>query len=338
MRVAIIGAGSMGTIMGGLISKGGVDITLVDANTEHIKMLNEKGAHISGLMEEIIPVKAVTPDGMEGIYDLIIIMVKQLYNKVALTSALPHMDEKTIVLTPQNGIPEDNVAAIVGKERTIGATVGFAATWKEPGVSLLTSKKENMKIELGEMDGSITPRIREVEKIMSHTAKIVVTDNLMGIRWSKLILNAAVTGIATVLDATWGDVYDSDEALACVSHMHRECQRIMKAQCIRGEVVMNLDPYENNFSTQQEMEAYYPIYRKIIEPYKSVTPSPLQDMRKGIPCEISFINGKVCEEGKKMGIPTPVNQTVVDIVKRIEKGELTNAWQNLNLFKLPEFG
>jgi 2-dehydropantoate 2-reductase len=93
MKIAVIGAGSLGTIIGALLAKGGRDVILVDANEEHVKALNKKGAKIVGFMELTIPVKAITPSQMEGTYDLIIYLVKTAYNNVALPQIIPHLHE-----------------------------------------------------------------------------------------------------------------------------------------------------------------------------------------------------------------------------------------------------
>ena len=135
MKIAVIGAGSLGTIIGALLAKGGRDVILVDANEEHVKVLNKKGAKIVGFMELTTPVKAITPSQMEGTYDLVIYLVKTTYNNVALPQIIPHLHEESIVLTLQNGLPEDAVAEYVGARRTLGAAVGWGATWMAPGVS-----------------------------------------------------------------------------------------------------------------------------------------------------------------------------------------------------------
>ena len=125
MRTAILGAGSLGTIMGAVVSKNGGDVVLVDSYKEHVDALNEKGATVTGYLDlKNIPVKAITPDQMDGIYDVVIVLLKQTANAVALRNLLPFIDENSVVCTLQNGIPEEAVAEIVGSDRTVGGTVG----------------------------------------------------------------------------------------------------------------------------------------------------------------------------------------------------------------------
>lgn len=133
MRLAIMGAGSIGTVLGAYIAKSGRQIDLIDANREHVNALNANGAHVIGKSDFVVPVHALVPEDMVGVYDLVIYMVKQTFNDSALKQLLPHLHENSIVLTLQNGIPELAVAEYVGKERTMGGTVGWGATWISPG-------------------------------------------------------------------------------------------------------------------------------------------------------------------------------------------------------------
>ncbi|TGE34831.1 hypothetical protein E4K67_28570 [Desulfosporosinus fructosivorans] len=165
MRTAIMGVGSLGTIAGALITKNGGDVILIDANKEHVKALNEKGATITGTMELNIPVKAITPDEMTGVYDVVLYLVKQTYNEVALKQLLPHLGPDSVVCTLQNGVPEEAVAEIIGKERTLSGTVGWGATYVGPGVSMLTSDPNKMSYDIGELDGSIRERTKKVAEL-----------------------------------------------------------------------------------------------------------------------------------------------------------------------------
>lgn len=134
MKVGILGAGSLGTIMGAVVTKNGGEVTLIDVNKEHVDTLNKKGATVTGYLDlKNIPVKAITPDEMEGIYDIIIVLVKQTANKVALPRLLNYVDEDSVVCTLQNGIPEESVAEIFGTDRTVGGTVGWGGAGLHQG-------------------------------------------------------------------------------------------------------------------------------------------------------------------------------------------------------------
>ena len=120
MRLAVMGAGSLGTVVGALIAKSGQDVVLIDVDAKNIEALNAKGARITGALELTQPVRAINPSQMDGVYDVVILLTKQTYNEAALTSLLPHLSPAGAVCALQNGIPEDCVASYVGVARTIG--------------------------------------------------------------------------------------------------------------------------------------------------------------------------------------------------------------------------
>ena len=117
MRMAVMGAGSLGTIVGALVTRGGYEIDLIDVNVDHVRALNANGAKITGLMEELVkPVKAITPDEMTGEYDVFFYLTKTTQNESALQHVVGHLKPDGVVVCMQNGIPEDAVAEQVGQE------------------------------------------------------------------------------------------------------------------------------------------------------------------------------------------------------------------------------
>ena len=117
MRIAIYGAGSLGTILGAYISKAGVDIELINRNKAHIEALKANGAHITGTVEFIQPVTAYTPDQMSGKYDIIFLMTKQQYNAEVVAMLKDFLATDGVLVTFQNGLPElviaDNMYEVI---------------------------------------------------------------------------------------------------------------------------------------------------------------------------------------------------------------------------------
>ena len=134
MRIAIYGAGSLGTILGAYISKAGVEIELINRNKAHIEALQTKGAHITGTVEFTQPVVAYTPDNMNGEYDVIFLMTKQQHNAEVVTMLKDYLAADGALVTFQNGLPELQIAEILGEERVIVCTVAWGATLQGPGV------------------------------------------------------------------------------------------------------------------------------------------------------------------------------------------------------------
>ena len=341
MRVALVGTGSIGTILGALITMTGEDIELVDSNLEHVNALNRNGAKIVGFMNATIPVKAIMPRQMNGKYDLVISLTKQTALKESLTSALQYMHDDSIVLTLQNGIPEDISRKIVGDERVMGGGVEFGATWLGPGVSELTSDTSYLKITFGQLDGKITKKTKKVQKVFSSFGQSEISTNILGTRFSKLTDNSTFSAMSAVLGCNNGKILDSYKAMTWIAHLGREAGLIIEETGICPEKIFGLQPIMKNvgFSTKKQMDdVIYNYWTPIYSPFRSGVASMLQDIEKGKKCEVNQINGKFIELGKKFGIEAPFMRTVVEIITRLETGKLKleNAWKNLNYFDIPD--
>lgn len=337
MRTAIMGAGSLGTILGAYIARSGGQADLIDANASHVAALNQHGARVVGKADFSAPVKAFTPDQMEGAYDLVVYLVKQTSNEAALAQLAVHLKEDGTVCTLQNGIPEYSVSKALGADRVVGGVVGWGASMAGLGVSELTTDESALEFDIGEINGKETKRICQIQHLLERMCPTNILDNLMGARWNKIIANSAMSGMSAVLGCTFGDILDTPAALLRAKFIANECINVCKASGVRMAVRHGYD-HGNllRFETKSEMLVKDWLFKKIWGPHRALRASMLQDLEKGVPCEIDYINGSVVEIGEKYGVPTPVNKHVVDVVKRIESGELKSGMENLELMPEPE--
>lgn len=335
MRIGVLGVGSLGTIIGALIAERGFDVDLIDTNHEHIQALNEHGAKITGFLEKTIPVKAVHPEQLEGQYDVIFLLTKQIYTESAIDSIKPHLNSESIVCTLQNGIPEENVANLVGTDRTIGGVVGFGATWRGPGCSELTTEWETVRryaFDIGEINGEETERLAVVKDILESVGTCVVDSNIMGMKWTKLLMNATFSGMSAALGCTFGDVLDDSEAMKYLGFIADETISVARAHGVRL-VPMQGDNLEAlKLQPGETVEDKMHIYNKVWNPHRNLKASMLQDLEKGIRTEIHHINGVVCTKGREYGIPTLYNDLVVKLVSEAESNKEVPSFEK-NLLK-----
>lgn len=336
MRIALVGAGSLGTIAGALLSKAGLDIVLVDANEEQVNALNSQGARIEGHMELTVPVKAIRPHDMDGAYDLVIYMVKSTFDDVALPAVLPFMRDDSMLITMQNGVPEDRVASFVGRERTLGGAVGWGGTWKGPGVSELTSDPAQMTYDVGELDGVMSDRIERVKEVLDKAGQALITDNLAGVRWTKLLVNVAMSGLSTALDCDYGAVLDDDKAVTAAICIMMETIKTAQALGIKMEPMQGADPAVLFEIVKQDIENAKGAARLIWDPHRNIVGSMLQGLKKGLPCEVEALNGYLEWKASEAGTSTPVNDQVTDIIRKIQAGEAKPSFENIESISLPE--
>ncbi len=332
-RYAIYGAGSLGTVLGAYITKNGGEIDLINRNKAHVEALNTKGATIKGTVSMNVPVKAITPDKMNGEYDVILLMTKQLYNKEVVTMLKEHLTEKGVIVTLQNGLPEPGIAEIIGADRTMGCTVEWGAALNEPGVCTLTSEPDSLSFHMGKMDGITDEQFNMVKNLLELMCPVHEEDNLIGARWSKLLINATFSGLGAVVGGVFGDVSENKDGKKVAVRCMKECIDVGHATGaefapVQGKNITALFYYTN------------PIKRAIatflvpiaMKKHRDIEPSMLQDLKKGKPCEIDAINGVVCEWGRKCGVPTPINDRIVEIIKKCETGELKPQASNIRMF------
>ena len=333
-KIAIYGAGSLGTVLGAYISKAGVPIDLITRNKEHVDAMNESGAHIIGTVEMTVPVHALTPDQLSEKYDLIILMTKQLDNKNILEGLKPYMTDDCIVCTMQNGLPELSVSEVVGEDRTMGCSVAWGATLHGKGVSELTSEPDSMTFGLGRMNGEKDDKLMEVKEILELMCPVEVEDNFMGVRWSKLLINSAFSGMSAVMGGTFGDAAERKDSRVCCQNIIKECIDVSRAAGIKIEPVQGKDIVKlldyNNPVKKKISNMLIPI---CIKKHRLLKASMLQDLEKGRKCEIDAINGVVCAYGRKYGVPTPYNDKVCEIVHGIEDGKYTYSFDNVKMFE-----
>lgn len=333
MRIAIYGAGSLGTILGAYLAKDNLPVDLITRDKAHVEALNRDGAKVVGTVTMTVPVHALTPEEMEGRYDLIFLMTKQLDNRRTLEFLLPHLSEDGILCTMQNGMPEPLVTEVVGKERTMGCAVAWGATKLGPGTSELTSEKESLSFALGRPDGTVDAKVEEVRKVLEHMCPVTVERNFLGSRMSKLLINAAFSGMSAVCGKTFGEVAKDRKSRRVVQKIIKECIDVSRKSGIQIEPIQGKD-------IVKLLDYRGPLKRKIafliiplaIKKHALLKASMLQDIENGKRTEIDSINGVISEMGRKVGVPTPYNDKVVEIIHEIEEGKRRPSMDNVSLF------
>ncbi len=338
-RIAVYGAGAMGTVLGALLTKGGLQVDLITRNRAHVEGMKTAGATI--LCEGdgtsfTQTVNAVLPEEMTGKYDVIFLMTKQKHNAEILRFLLPYMKEDGLVCTTQNGLPEQGVADIVGSERTYGAATSFGATYLEGGRVALTSKIEGMSMEVGgyQNGGEKLPLLTEIlscaGKAVEKENFVVQSNDLLGARWAKLTINAAFSGLSVVTGMTFGEVARRKKTRKIALGIIRECAAVANASGVRLAKMQGHDI--EKLLCKNRLFAYM-VLPLVMKKHKKLVSGMLKDVQNGKRCEIDFINGMVVNAGVRVGVQTPLCEKVVEIVHGIEDGLYETDYRNADFFK-----
>ena len=197
MRITIVGAGAIGGVIGSLLLGRGRHAEFVDVDEEHVAAINAAGFKLIGQdATQVVPARAYTPQEILDrgtTLQAVLLCVKAQHTRGALVPLLPLFDRNTFVISIQNGLCEFEIAEIAGVERTIGGFVNIFADYLEPGVVSYGGKGA---LYVGELDGSITTRLREIQNELSVLDRIEVSTNIFGFLWAKLAYGAILTATA----------------------------------------------------------------------------------------------------------------------------------------------
>ncbi len=332
MKYCIYGAGSLGTVLGAYITESGTEIDLVNRNRNHVEALRSGGAIIGGTVNKTVPVRCLFPEEMTGPYDIILLMTKQLNNPETVSFLKPFLSPKGVIVTLQNGLPEPGIAEIIGSDKTIGCVVEWGATMVSPGHCDLTSDPASLSFHMGRMEGVEDSMFNAVRALLEKMCPVIVEENLIGARWSKLLINATFSGLGTVMGGLFGDVTGSAPARRVAIRCMKECIDTGHAAGVtfapvQGKNITALFDYHSPIK-RRFGEFLLPVAMK---KHRMIEPSMLQDLKKGKPCEVDAINGVICQWGRKVNVPTPINDQIVEIIKKEEKGDLPLSPSNLSL-------
>jgi len=200
MRIGIVGAGAIGSVVGGLLTRAGQDVTLIDQWPDHVEAMKRSGLRLSGTCgDHVVRVRALHVHELQSVttpFDAVFIAVKSYDTEWATALALPYLAQPDgVVVDFQNGINDERVAAVAGRQRTLGCVITIGAGLYDAGHAMRTDTQA-IGFKIGELDGRQTERARRLAEIMTDVAKSVVTTNLFGERWSKLTVNCMANPLA----------------------------------------------------------------------------------------------------------------------------------------------
>ncbi|QDR79172.1 ketopantoate reductase family protein [Sporomusa termitida] len=302
MQIAVVGSGAIGGLFGAFLHKSGEDVTFVDINTEHVAAMQANGLTIvrqGGV--EVLPVKAVSRIEAAGTPDLILFAVKAYDNEQAARDCLKIAGQDTSILTVQNGVGNvETIAAILGANRILAGTTAFGCTVLGPGI---IKPSATGSISIGELNGTITPRLQQVVAAFTNAGvEMHVSQNVDSLIWTKLLANVGINALAAITMLTNGQLLEYKETERLQAAVVQEGAAVAKAKGIKFMVADILEHVRGICRSTYDNKA-----------------SMRQDIERGLRTEVLAINGAIVDEGAKLGIPTPVNETLTNLLKAIER-------------------
>ena len=193
--ILVWGGGAIGGTIAAYWARAGIDVLLVDIESDHVATCRSRGLEISGPVDEfVVRIPAVTPDEVLGRFSRVILAVKAQHTRAAIEMIRPHLTADGFVVSAQNGLNELTISEVVGKGATIGAFVNFGADWHGPGQVLFGNRGA---VVVGEIDGTVGGRTEEMHQLLQvFEPDAVLTDNIWGYLWGKLAYGAMLFATA----------------------------------------------------------------------------------------------------------------------------------------------
>jgi 2-dehydropantoate 2-reductase len=348
-RIVMAGTGALGGYVGGYLAHHGLDVTFIDMWPQNLEAIRTRGLELDGVTAEekftvtngkTLLLNHIGDLGKGKPVDIAFISVKS-YDTERVTKAIkPFLAPDGYVVSLQNCINEDVIAPIIGADRTLGviASIISVELYEAGRIRRMVAKggDKHTVFRVGEVNGGVTDRVNELVSMFSLIDSSKATTNLLGERWSKLIQNGMRNGIAAATGLTSGECDRSESARRFSIKVGGEGVRVANALGIKLVGLGGMVPErlaaasEGDAAALSEVEAII-IARNASNPRAGIQrPSMAQDMRKGRHTEIEFMNGFIAAKGKETGVPTPFNSKLVDIVLRVERGELKPSAQILD--------
>jgi 2-dehydropantoate 2-reductase len=336
-RIAYVGCGAVGGYVAGHLTRAGHDVTLIDPWPEHVEHMRRHGLELSGLTvteRHTVPVNALHITDVQRLVkekqvDIAFLSVKSYDTEWAAQLIRPYLAPDGFVVSLQNCINEERIAAHVGWGRTVGCIASLIAVeLYEPGRIKRTvpmGGEKHTVFRVGEPHGRVTRRVEEVAEMLRAVDSSKVTTNLWGERWSKLVINSMRNGLSAAT-GLYGNERDTREGPRWVSiRLGSEAVKVGQAAGFRLEKMLGMEPEVLARAGDGHKDALTEITNVLMDHAKrradDQRPSMAQDIAKGRRTETDFINGYVAARGGEIGVPAPTHAKMNEAVKRVERGE-----------------
>jgi 2-dehydropantoate 2-reductase len=328
--IVIWGAGAIGGSIGAALAHARHDVLFVDRAADHVAAINRSGLEITGpIRQYTVRARACTPDQVEGAFGTVLLCVKAQDTEAAARALAPHLAPEGCVVSAQNGLNERVIAGIVGAARTIGCFVNFGADYHGPGLVMYGGRGA---VVVGELDGRRGARVEAIHALFrSFDDAAVLTDNIWGYLWSKLIYGALLFATA-LTDEPIADVLDAKRYRPLLAALGQEIAAVAAAEGVRLEPFDGFDPAAFTagapaFALARSFADLVAFNRRSAKTHSGIWRDLAVRKRR---TEIDAQIGPIIAIGKEHGVATPLSARLIALIHDIEDGRRAQAWSTLD--------
>ncbi|MGI9218329.1 MAG: ketopantoate reductase family protein [Hydrogenophaga sp.] len=294
MKFAVLGAGAVGCFYGGMLARAGHAVTLI-GRPQHVQVVEAQGLRMQTLgFDETVPVSASTDASAVAGADVVLFAVKSPDTEAAGEQMRPHLAPGALVLCLQNGVDNAERLRAVLPGASVAAAVVYVATEMAGPGHLRHHGRGELVIEPSPRSAAVA------QALIAAGVPTEVSDNVRGALWAKLILNCAYNALSAVGRIAYGELVQRPGVQGVMRDVVAECRAVAAADGVTlpGDVDLAV--------------------RRIAETMPKQYSSTAQDLMRGKPSEIDFLNGFVVRRGDALGVPTPANRVLWAAVKLVE--------------------
>lgn len=335
-KIAVLGAGAIGCSIGSELARSGRDVVLIDQWPAHVEAMKANGLRVVMPDEEFRV--AVSAHHLCEVHTLnrrfdVVLLAPKSYDTAWMAQLIkPYLKPDGVLVGVQNGMNEEALVPIVGYHRLIGCAFEISAEIFTPGLLQRNTPPDRAWIGLGELHGRITPRLRELERLLSCAGRISLTTNIYGAKWAKLVNSSMILAPFGMLGMQSWEAVEVPEVFKLCIRLGRETLAVGAALGIAIEPIFGLSAADFMGSADETVEKLLmTIVRHHGTSARKVRGVVLQDYLKGRYTETDFLSGLVAAKGRETGVPTPANAAVTEINAQIREGKLKPQRSNLDL-------
>lgn len=327
----VIGAGAVGGITAALLKKNGYDVEIVCKYDDYAKLISQEGILVTGACGRFrVKLKAyASVADVKEKKDIILLATKANDMTGAAESAKNVLKEDGYLISLQNGLCEDDLMNVVGKDRVIGCVTGWGATMESQGNLIMTSEGDFILGYPGRMRDDF---LFMLSGIMSSVVPAKTTDNIIGHLYSKLIINSCITSLGSVCGLYLGKMLSIGKIRRIFIEIIREAVAVADKMDIKLEVFggkMDFRKFLEGKGIFSDLRRHLLIMIIGLK-YRKLKSSGLQSLERGKHTEIDYLNGYIVRNGRALGIDVSVNESIVGMIHEIERKERKISLTNFN--------
>lgn len=322
-RIAFLGTGAQGASIAADFAMAGLDVTFIDQWPDHIEAIRKNGITVNLPKRQInvtVPALHLCQIAeVKGQFDVVFLVVKAYDTKWACEMIKPILAPDGLIIGLQNGMTHEDIAAIVGRERTIGAVIEIASNMWVPGVTNRQNDVDESWFALGALDPDTQTRVESVAKLLRNSGRVEVMEDIRSAKWMKLVVNAAELIPSAILDLPLNDAARYPGMLEVMRQAGYEAMQAALADGAQIIPIIGLPPVTTNNPERYVDKIFDEVLKTFSKPDTLVT--SLQDWRKGRRAEVQEVNGWVVDVLRAHGRASPMNELVVKLGFEIESGK-----------------